>query len=106
MAKVQGPRVVTANDLLEGDVVYLDLDGGWTRRLENAAIATTAEEAERLLKIAEAQPDRVVGPYWAEVRLTGGTAPKPVHYREAIRTRGPSIRRDLGRQADPRFQEQ
>ena len=45
------PCVLTANDLLEGDVVYLAPDGAWTRRLGSARLFV--DEAE-----ADAQPCR------------------------------------------------
>ena len=36
MPKAFTPKVVTANDLLEGDVIYLTADDRWSRRLEEA----------------------------------------------------------------------
>jgi sulfite reductase (NADPH) hemoprotein beta-component len=41
----------------------------------------------------------VVDPYLADVSLETG-APVPTHFREVYRTRGPSNRPDLGRQAE------
>ena len=99
MPKRFTPTIVSANDLLEGDVVYLAAAGGWTRRLAEAAVAETPEAAEALLARAD-QPARVVGPNLAEVALDGA-APRPLHHREIVRTRGPSTRPDLGRQAEP-----
>ena len=58
-------------------------------------------EAKALLAAAEFQPDVAVGPYLAEVALDG-PFPRPLHYREVFRTRGPSNRPDLGRQAGVR----
>jgi hypothetical protein len=98
MARPYAPRIVSANDLMIGDVVYLTAAGGWTRDLAQAAVATDAETAEALLAQA-AQPSVVVDPYLAEVALDGA-APRPLHYREVFRTRGPSHRPDLGRQAE------
>ena len=42
----------------------------------------------------------VVGPYLAEVTQDDAGRLEPVHYRERIRTLGPSNRPDLGRQAE------
>ena len=39
MAKPFEPKIVSANDLLMGDVVYLDRSGTWTRRLRVVAAA-------------------------------------------------------------------
>jgi hypothetical protein len=100
MPKVFVPQIVSANDLLEGDVVYLCADGGWTRHLSDAAVATDAEGAAALLAAAVAQPGRVVDPYLSDVAIEPGASPRPLHYREIFRTRGPSNRPDLGRQAE------
>ena len=40
MAKPFTPKVVTANALLEGDVVYLTEDDRWTRNLSEAELIT------------------------------------------------------------------
>ncbi len=92
-------HIVSANDLLIGDVVYFTAAEGWTRDLREAALAETEAQAEALLARAAMQQARVVDPYLAEVALDGA-APRPLHFREAFRTRGPSNRPDLGRQAE------
>lgn len=90
MPRQKHPQVVTANDLFEGDVVYLTVDGGWTRRHGEAAVAETPHEAERLLALANAQPEKIVGAYLANAALGEDGRPRPIHFREAFRTRGPS----------------
>ena len=92
------PQIVSANDLLIGDVIYLG-PAGWTRHLAEAVVAEGEAEAAALLARAEAEPHLAVGPYLAEVALEGA-APRPLHFREVFRTRGPSTRPDLGRQAE------
>ncbi len=98
-ARASTARIVSANDLHVGDVIYLARNGGWTRRLDEAALAHSDAEAGALLAAAEMQPDVAVGPYLAQVALERG-GPRPLHYREVFRTRGPSNRPDLGRQAE------
>lgn len=93
------PKIVSANDLLDGDVVYLTAAHGWSRRLADAAVAHDAAEAEALLACATAQTLRVVGAALADVALDPG-GPRPLHFREAFRARGPSHRPDLGKQAE------
>lgn len=93
------PKIISANGLLDGEVVYLQQDGAWTRTLRQAAIASTADEAEALLALSE-QPGQVVGPYLLDVQLCADGCPAPVHFRERFRELGPSNRPDLGRQAD------
>lgn len=91
MAREFTPKVVTANDLFEGDAVWLTPDLDWSRSHREAALAETKEEADALLAVAVAHTGRVVGPYLADVKA-GESGPEPVHFREAFRTRGPSNR--------------
>lgn len=99
MAKFFQPQIVSANDLLRGDVIYLDMAHGWTRSLRSAAVARTAEAADALLVAASAQPEKAVGPYLLNVTIDDDGLPFPSHFREKFRDRGPTNRLDLGRQA-------
>ena len=99
MSGVGKPRVVTANDLFEGDAVWLTASGAWSRRLAEAHVVESDDEAERRLSEAQAQAHAVVGAYLAEVIATPA-GPKPAHFREAFRTRGPS-NYPHGKQAHP-----
>lgn len=83
------PKVVTANALLEGDVVYLTQYGDWTRsHLEADLIEDQATADIRMLE-AQALAHEVVGPYLADAKR-GPNGPEPVHFREGFRSRGPS----------------
>ena len=94
-------QAVTANRLSDGEVVYLSADNQWVEGFAQAAIADGAEAAERLL--ACAMPDdfelHVLEPYLFEV-LPQGEAYKPASVRETIRAAGPTVRLDLGKQAE------
>jgi hypothetical protein len=94
------PQVLTANRLIDGEVVYLDAGGGWVERLDEALLLTAAAEGESALaKGVEAEIDRkVVHAYLFDV-AGKGAALKPVKMREIIRAAGPTVRRDLGKQA-------
>lgn len=83
------PKVVTANALLEGDVVYLDKNDCWTRRLSDAVLLTDEADAQVRLLQAEAQTGVVVGAYLTDMQ-EGPDGPEPVHFREAFRRKGPS----------------
>lgn len=83
------PKVVTANDLLEGDVVYLTAKDTWSRRLTDADVLTDEADAQIRLIDASARTSEVVGVYLADVATTD-TGPKPTHFREEFRTKGPS----------------
>jgi Protein of unknown function (DUF2849) len=97
MAKAFIPQIATGNDLLEGDVVYLTLEGGWSRALGDAAVATSMKDAADLLERAEGFPNQVVGAYLADVSLDAAGRPGPSHFREEFRLRGPSNRPEHGR---------
>lgn len=83
------PKVVTANALLEGDVVYLTEDDRWSRNHHDAELIEDEAHAAIRLLFAEQQRQTVVGVYLADARQ-GPNGPEPVHFREAFRTRGPS----------------
>lgn len=83
------PKVVTANDLLCGDVVYLSSDDSWVRRHQDAELLWDATQAATRLAQAEQQHARIVGAYLAEAHAQSG-GPVPVHFREKFRARGPS----------------
>ena len=89
MAREFTPKVVTANDLLEGDVVYLTADNRWSRRLSRAELITDEAHATIRLLDAQRQANIVVGAYLADARATE-SGPAPTHFREAFRMRGPS----------------
>jgi len=90
MAREFSHKIVTANDLLLGDAVYLTKAGTWSRRHEDAHVANSMEQAQTMLNHARGQADRIVGAYLADVKLNEAGRPEPVHFREAFRTRGPS----------------
>lgn len=91
------PQVLTANRLHDGEVVYLAADGAWVEGLERAQILVTAAQGEAALAAgAEAERNlHVVHAYLFEIT----PAQKPVKMREIIRAAGPTVRRDLGKQA-------
>ena len=90
MAGAFTPCILTANDLFDGDVVYLAPDGAWTRGLGAARLFEDEAEANRSLAAAEVQEDAVVGPYLAPAAPGGHQGPEPIHIREALRASGPS----------------
>lgn len=82
------PKVLTANDLLDGDVIYRGAQG-WVRAHEDAILFTDEQTAEAALSAAGDEAHVIVGPYLADA-VAGADGPAPVHFREAFRTRGPS----------------
>lgn len=83
------PKVVTANDLRLGDVVYLTADDRWSRLHHEAELIDDEAHAQMRLLHGAAQRQIVVGAYLADAKA-GQHGPEPVHFREEFRTRGPS----------------
>lgn len=95
------PVVLVANDLLDGDVVFLG-ESGWTRDPAEARVA--GDEASAASLEAEAAADfkanRIVDPYLVAVVVNAHGLPVARHFREAIRQRGPSIHPEYGKEAE------
>jgi hypothetical protein len=89
MARAFTPKVLTANRLLEGDVVYLGHDDAWVLHHRDAVLFTDETLANDALAVANTQPDVLVGAYLANAEMQNGH-PAPTHFREEFRTRGPS----------------
>ena len=89
MSSAFSPKVVTANDLKHGDVVYLSADGHWVRQHSDAELLLDAAHASKRLGFAETLKAQVVGAYLADA-IQGTRGPSPVHFREVFRARGPS----------------
>ncbi len=89
MSRHYVPKVVTANDLRLGDVVYLTAADGWSRHHNEAELIEDEAHAQMRLLHGAAQRNLVVGPYLADAKA-GPHGPEPVHFRETFRTRGPS----------------
>jgi hypothetical protein len=92
--------MITANRLSDGVVVFQDAKGAWTEDFHLGAVVAGEAEKSAAMAVAErAQADNeVVEPYWIELESRAGHfVPKAL--REAIRAAGPTVRRDLGKQA-------
>ena len=93
-------KVVTANRLIDGTVVYLGADGRFVECMSAAAVAADdAAETAFLATARQAVAARlVVSPYSFDV-VTADGAIAPTSTRERLRAAGPSVRPDLGKQA-------
>lgn len=85
-------KVLTANLLKGGDVVYWSSAGDWSTTLADALILASAEQGEAALEAAEQAGGEivVVGPYLMDVALEDGRI-LPVSQREIIRAKGPTV---------------
>ena len=93
-------QMLTANRLVDGDVVYWRA-GGWVEAFIDGDVFGEKEAAQSALDAAGkfVAKNLVVSPYLFEVREDGGKI-WPVKEREAIRAAGPTVRTDLGKQAE------
>lgn len=89
MPRAFTPKVITANALLEGDVVYFTESDTWTRHMDQAELIEDEAHAQLRLLEAERQQNQVVGAYLADV-VKGANGPEPTHFREEFRRTGPS----------------
>jgi sulfite reductase (NADPH) hemoprotein beta-component len=95
MTQLKNPQILFASDLRDGEVLFLG-PSGWARDHRQASAEAAALEARGKADVAA---NRVVDIYLADVAIDAGGAPEPLHYREKMRIKGPSVRRDLGKQA-------
>jgi hypothetical protein len=95
------PAILLANDLIDGDIV-VRAPQGWSRNPADARIVHGIEEAQALDAEGQAAMARneVVDAYLVEVEIGADGRATPRHFRERFRVLGPSIRPDLGKQAD------
>ncbi|WIY24047.1 DUF2849 domain-containing protein [Parasedimentitalea psychrophila] len=89
MARIFTAKVVTANALIEGDVIYLTADDQWSRDLTQGELITDEAHAQLRLLKAQSQVATIVGAYLADVK-PGDNGPEPTHFREDFRRTGPS----------------
>lgn len=82
-------KLITANHLADGLVVFLTADGGWSYRLADARVIADAE-LDEALRYAKAQHEAliVVDPYEIEATVDADGLPVPVRLRERIRAAG------------------
>ncbi|MEL6504714.1 MAG: DUF2849 domain-containing protein [Pseudomonadota bacterium] len=107
MTTLKNPIAFTANRLLDGEAVWLSANGQWVETVEAAwAVHTLAdrEVAEGMAAKADAD-NHVVEPYSIDVAVNAGSV-WPTKNREVIRAQGPTIRLDLGKQAQNQAQNQ
>jgi hypothetical protein len=95
------PQMLTANRLTDGDVLYWKT-GDWVESLMDGEVFADTSPADAALAAAQGYvgDNVVVNPYLFDVRVDASGI-HPVKEREIIRAAGPSVREDLGKQAEP-----
>lgn len=101
MSDFEKGQLVTANRLRDGIVVFLTRSGTWSEKIDEAALALEPQAAAALE--ARAKDDEkatlVTGSYLIDAERRDGRI-RAAHIRERMRTLGPTVRLDLGKQAD------
>ena len=85
-------KVLTANRLSDGIVVYRTADGTWAEAISDASVARAADDETKLLAFGarSVAARQVVDPYLIEVS-DDEFAVRPLRFREAIRATGPTV---------------
>lgn len=101
MSNEETGQVMTANRLRDGDVVFLTRSGVWSEKVDDAVLAQEPQAVAALEARAaeDVKANLVTGQYLFEATRVGGNI-RADHMRERIRTLGPTIRTDLGKQAN------
>jgi hypothetical protein len=89
MSRPFSPKIITANALIDGDVIYLTDSNTWSGDLQHARVFTDEDSANAHLSQAAAQTACAVGVYLVDIKLEDGVL-VPTHFREAFRKTGPS----------------
>lgn len=85
------PKIISANRLADGTVVYLGPDRSWTEVLDHADCFTDDAAADGLtLARDHVKRNLVIDPFLVEVTAPE-EGPRPVSLRNRIRARGPTV---------------
>ncbi len=86
------PKIISANRLADGIVVYAGHGGAWVERLNEAVVFSGKEEAEAGLTLAQGDVARnlIVEPFVVDVTQDEAGL-RPATLRDSIRAHGPTI---------------
>ena len=101
MTATEKGQLVTANRLRDGIAVFLTRSGQWSEIIDDAALALEPQAAAALE--ARAKDDEkatlVTGAYLIDAERLEARV-RAAHIRERMRALGPTVRLDLGKQAE------
>ena len=94
-------QLVTANRLRDGIAVFMTRGGDWSETIDDAALALEPEAAAALEARAKEDERKtlVTGSYLIDAERVDGRV-RASHIRERMRALGPTVRLDLGKQAE------
>ena len=101
MTSLEKGQVMTANRLRDGDAVFLTRAGVWSEKIDDAALAVEPQAAAALEARAaeDVKATLITGEYLIKAERVDGKI-RAIEIRERMRTLGPTVRQDLGKQAD------
>ena len=101
MSTAEKGQFITANRLRDGIAVFLTRSGHWSEVVDDAALAQEPQAIAALE--ARARDDEkatlVTGSYLVDGERREGRV-RAAHIRERMRAQGPTVRLDLGKQAE------
>jgi hypothetical protein len=94
-------QLVTANRLRDGIAVFLTRSGEWSEVIDEAVLALEPQAAAALEARAKEDERKtlVTGAYLIDAERLNGRV-RAAHIRERMRALGPTVRLDLGKQAE------
>jgi hypothetical protein len=94
-------QLVTANRLRDGIAVFLTRGGEWSEVIDDAVLALEPQAAAALETRAREDERKtiVTGSYLVDAERLDGRV-RAAHIRERMRAVGPTVRLDLGKQAE------
>jgi hypothetical protein len=101
MSSEEKGQLVTANRLRDGIAVFLTRSGTWSELIDDAALALEPQAAAAL-EVRANQDEKatlVTGAYLIDAERRNGRV-RASHIRERMRAQGPTVRLDLGKQAE------
>ena len=101
MSTPEKGQLVTANRLRDGIAVFMTRAGDWSEEIDNAVLALEPEAAAALESRAREDEKKtiVTGSYLVDAERLDGRV-RAAHIRERMRALGPTVRLDLGKQAE------
>jgi hypothetical protein len=89
MTEVNAPKVLTANDLDTGAVLFYGIDGDWVGSINEAAVVQTPAHESALMERAQSTLNRVIDTYFVALRTPIEHGCVPTEMRERHRLKGP-----------------
>ena len=101
MSTPEKGQLVTANRLRDGIAVFLTRGGEWSETIDEAVLALEPQAAAALETRAREDEKKtiVTGSYLVDAERRDGRV-RATHIRERMRALGPTVRLDLGKQAE------